>query len=125
MNEVRLQNLLKWRKQYESDAKFSDAIGISASYYGQIKRKERSVGEKAARKFEENAGMKAMSLDEDQEKTSSTEEDMELTIFERNILKNLGLLNKENQAQVLNYINYLTAQQNQTPSQGKKGKQKT
>lgn len=63
MNKNRLSTLLLLSKEYRSDAAFADAVGISASFFGQIKRGERNVGEKLARRIEVNLGLQPGSLD--------------------------------------------------------------
>lgn len=63
ITDTRLTNLLMWRNDYPSDAAFANAIGMSASFFGQLKRGERSVGEKLARKIEARLSKPTGALD--------------------------------------------------------------
>jgi len=62
--DIRLKNLLTWRKAFKNDSIFAHALDISPSYYGQIKRGEKLISEKSARKFEKNLGYPEGSLDQ-------------------------------------------------------------
>lgn len=53
----------EWREGFDTDAEFAEALGISPSYLGQIKKGLRPITEKTARKFEKAMGRPEYSLD--------------------------------------------------------------
>ena len=62
-SQIRIESLLKLRINYSTDAEFAEAAGIAPSFFGQIKRGERNIGEKLARKIEQELGLETLALD--------------------------------------------------------------
>jgi transcriptional regulator with XRE-family HTH domain len=63
IQQNRINNLRRVISKFSSAAEFGTVTGVSTSYLSQILNKHRNFGEKAARKIEEKAGLKAFSLD--------------------------------------------------------------
>lgn len=64
-SKIRIENILYIRSMYSTDAEFAEAAGLAPSFFGQIKRGERNVGEKLARKIEDALGLRVGALDRD------------------------------------------------------------
>lgn len=61
--EIRYQNLMQLLTKYKKVSEFCEKIGISASYFSQIKTKRKNIGDMMARKIEIELGLKKGFLD--------------------------------------------------------------